>query len=224
MERRVNYLLVGAFSLVLVAGLIAFVLWAHHRGGGRVLTSYAIYFDQAVNGLALGSSVRYLGVEVGRVQTIELDSAATPPRVRVTVGVGASIPINQGTVASLKPSGITGVSFIDLHPDPANTKELIVADNQLPVIRAESSGFDQLFSGATNTMQRLDMLLSDENLRHFRDAFNNINEISHRLNKLLEKNDTSLNQFLSELGPTAKVAHDAADSINKDPSQLVFGK
>ncbi len=233
MERRVNYLLVGAFSLVLVAGFTAFVVWAHQRGNGKAITAYAIYFDQAVNGLSLGGSVRYLGVEVGHVQAIALDTAAAPPRVRIAVGIDASVPVSDGTVATLKPSGITGVSFVDLRTDPSIKIPAPAAADKLPVIRSESGGLDRLFDGAADSMQRLDLLLSDDNLTHLHKTLSNLDNISSRMDALLVAHEKSLNRFfgsdLDELGATIKDTHKAVDSftalgesLNNDPSQLIF--
>ena len=142
MERRVNYILVGVFSLVLVAGFVFFVLWAHNRGNGKVMNHYLIYFSQAINGLSLGGSVRYMGVGIGQVEAIGLDTSTSYPRVQVMVTIDATVPVVQGTVATLKPSGITGFSFIDLSTDSPSTVPLPQVAGSLPVIRSESSGFD----------------------------------------------------------------------------------
>jgi phospholipid/cholesterol/gamma-HCH transport system substrate-binding protein len=236
MERRVNYILVGAFALILVAGFVLFLLWAHEHGNGRPMRPYLIYFDQAVNGLNLGSSVRYLGVEAGQVQAIDLDTSQTLPRVRVTVGIDASIPIVQGTIASLKPSGITGVSFIDLSTDASNTKPLAAAaGDAFPVIRSQSSGFDRLFDSASDSLQRLDLLLSEENLKHIGNTINNLDRVSSRIDALLAAHDASLNRLLGpdldDLGATIRATRKTmeavsalAKSLNDNPSQLLFPK
>jgi phospholipid/cholesterol/gamma-HCH transport system substrate-binding protein len=235
MERRVNYLLVGLFTLVLTGGLIAFVIWAHQRGDGKPLKSYAIFFDQAVNGLSLGSSVRYLGMETGRVEAISLDTAGKLPRVRVEVGIDAGLPVVQGTMATLKPSGITGVSFIDLRTDPSNTAPLATPAGSLPVINSESSGFDRIFDGASDSLRRLDLLLNDENLKLINKAFANLDSISGRIDAMLAAHQASLDRLLGpdmdELAETIRATHRMMDSItaltrslDENPSQLIFPK
>ena len=49
--------------IVMAAG---FVLWYSDTGDGQAVRRYEIYFDGSVSGLSEGSTVRYLGVAVGR--------------------------------------------------------------------------------------------------------------------------------------------------------------
>jgi phospholipid/cholesterol/gamma-HCH transport system substrate-binding protein len=172
METRINYVMVGSFALALVAGLIMFVLWASGARDGHDFTRYQIYFNQAVNGLTQGSQVRFMGVQVGQVEVIELDMSLQEPRVKAVVKINETVPVSTATVAALKPSGITGMYFIDLrNEDGKASRNLPISRDDMPVIRAEQSDFDKLFGGAGNTMQRIDMvlarvekLLSDENI------------------------------------------------------------
>jgi len=185
MERRVNYLLVGVFSLLTIAGIIAFILWMHHRSQNKGLQPYIIFFDRAVSGLNLGGSVKYLGVDVGRVQAIELNISQPVPRVQITVGIDKTIPITEGTLASVKPSGITGVSYIDLRADGNNTTPLPRVPGEIPVINSELSTFDLLLGEAASTAKRVDAILSraekimsDENVQRFSDTLGNLQSAS----------------------------------------------
>ncbi|MBI1276422.1 MCE family protein [bacterium] len=174
METRVNYLMVGAFALALVAGVILFVLWASGNKEGRDFLKYRIYFDQAVNGLTQGSPVRFMGVEVGQVESITLDMSTHDPKVLTIVKIDENVPVITSTMAMLKPSGITGMYFIDLRNGISGDEPgqpLVRKKGELPIIKAEQSDFDKLFGGAGSTMQRIDMvlarvekMLSDDNL------------------------------------------------------------
>jgi phospholipid/cholesterol/gamma-HCH transport system substrate-binding protein len=218
MERRVNYILVALFSLALVAGFVTFVLWAHQRGGGKTLRHYAIYFDSAINGLSLGSSVRYLGVAVGNVHAIKLDMTNATPRVRVQVGIDAALPISEGTLATMKPSGITGVYFIDLRSDPSKPEPVSAAEGELPVIASEPSDIDRLLGGASGSLERLERilartetLLSDDNLDRFA--------------ALLKEGVAAmrdLQETLIETKQTARSITGLADSLSENPSKILF--
>ena len=67
MERDAKYAAVAVFALLAIASAFAFVWWYSGRGDHRVYERYEIYFNGSVSGLAQGSPVRYLGVDVGRV-------------------------------------------------------------------------------------------------------------------------------------------------------------
>ena len=82
MERKANYTAVGAFVILVVAAAFAFVYWYSDGRDRRNYERYEIYFPGSVTGLSEGSSVRYLGVEVGKVRRIRLDSRS-PDRVQI---------------------------------------------------------------------------------------------------------------------------------------------
>src|SRR5262249_26310554 len=91
MEREANYVAVGAFVLLITAMAALFVYWYSDTRDQRSFNRYEIYFDGSVSGLTVGSQVRYLGVDVGRVVGIKLDSR-TADRVQVLVDIDATAP------------------------------------------------------------------------------------------------------------------------------------
>ena len=80
MEREANYTAVGAFVLLIVTMAGLFVYWYAGSSDARDYKRYEIYFEGSVSGLNRGSTVRYLGVEVGRVVAIRIDKRARRPR------------------------------------------------------------------------------------------------------------------------------------------------
>ena len=76
MEREANYTAVGAFVLLIVTMAALFVYWYAGNADDRDYKRYEIYFEGSVSGLNRGSTVRYLGVEVGRVVAIRIDKRA----------------------------------------------------------------------------------------------------------------------------------------------------
>jgi len=76
MDRETNYVAVGTFVLVILAMATVFVLWYTNSSDRREYQRYEVYFSGSVSGLQEGSTVRYLGVNVGRVARIRLDARA----------------------------------------------------------------------------------------------------------------------------------------------------
>src|SRR4051812_33225282 len=114
METRSNHVLVGGVVLALLAAVIVFIIWIS-RAGGDQDKRYDIFFSQAVDGLAKGSSVTFSGVPVGQVESISLQPQ-TPELVRVRISVINDTPVLVGTTASTNSVGFTGVSQIQLAP------------------------------------------------------------------------------------------------------------
>jgi phospholipid/cholesterol/gamma-HCH transport system substrate-binding protein len=188
MDREANYVAVGAFVLLVVLLGAGFVLWYSNAGEAGELKRYEIYFEGSVSGLSEGSSVRYLGVVVGRVAHIGIDPRDAR-RVRVVADINAEAPIGPDTVARLTLQGVTGLLFVDLRPrDPMGPLGVTVASLRHPVIPSEQSQFDVLVSNlpdvvakAGEALERINALLSDRNIASVSDSLANARRASSEL-------------------------------------------
>ena len=95
MEREANYTAVGAFVLLIATMAGLFVYWYAGSGDARDYKRYEIYFEGSVSGLNRGSTVRYLGVDVGRVIAIRIDKRASD-RVQIIADIDSTTPISEG--------------------------------------------------------------------------------------------------------------------------------
>ena len=171
MDREANYIAVGAFVLLVIVLGAGFVLWYTNQADGETEKRYEIYFEGSVSGLSEGSSVRYLGVSVGRVSRVAVD-ARNARRVRVVADIAESTPIQGDTVARLALQGITGLLYIDIHPaDPGMIPPPSVRSLKYPVIPSEQSKFDELVASlpdvvakASEALNRINAMLSDRNV------------------------------------------------------------
>jgi phospholipid/cholesterol/gamma-HCH transport system substrate-binding protein len=216
MDRDANYVAVGAFVLLLLAMAAGFVLWYSETGDRRSYQRYEIYFDGSVFGLSQGGSVRYLGVAIGRVTRIELDPRDAS-RVRVVADISEDTPIEDDTVARLALQGVTGLLFIDLKPaDPGKPREQPVPGIQYPVIPSERSDFDVFVSSlpdavakASETLNRLNAMLSDQNIKALTDALNSIEAAAAQLPGTMEET----RQLVVELQSAAVEMRGAATDV-----------
>jgi phospholipid/cholesterol/gamma-HCH transport system substrate-binding protein len=174
MEREANYAAVGAFVLLVLAMAGTFIYWYTDSREHREYQRYEIYFDGSVSGLAEGSAVRYLGVDVGRVVRIRLDQRVAD-RVLALVDIDSTTPVSDRTLAQLSLQGVTGLLFIDLQQESAggsNQKVLAAVPGQeFPVIRSVRSNLDSFISTLPDLAARIkdlagraDALLSDRNV------------------------------------------------------------
>ena len=188
MDRDANFVAVGAFVVVVLAMATVFVLWYTNTRERREYQRYEVYFSGSVSGLNQGSTVRYLGVNVGRVAHIRLDPRAAD-RVEAQIDLDKATPVTRDTRARLAMQGVTGLLFIDLsqarNAAPAGPE---VPSQEYPVIRSVPSDFDLFVSGlpelvtdATRVTRRLNALLSDENLAAVRVAAANVRIASEPL-------------------------------------------
>jgi phospholipid/cholesterol/gamma-HCH transport system substrate-binding protein len=188
MEREANYAAVGAFVLLITAMAGLFVYWYTGSREHRDFTRYEVYFDGSVSGLTQGAPVRYLGVNVGRVVSMYIDHR-NAGRVQVIVDIDSATPVSDDSVAELSQQGLTGVLFIDLLRDARNKRlEEAVPSERYPVIRSSKSNIDRLLSSlpemvgrATEVLGRVELLLSDDNLKSASHAFANLDATTRDL-------------------------------------------
>jgi phospholipid/cholesterol/gamma-HCH transport system substrate-binding protein len=187
MDREANYVAVGAFVLLVLCLAAGFVLW-YSDTADEAQERYEIYFTGSVSGLSEGSSVRYLGVVVGRVARIGIDPR-DPGRVRVVADDGESTPVTADTVARLTLQGVTGLLFVDLRPREAGASPVVqVPSLKYPVIPSAQSQFDVLVSAlpdvvakAGEALERVNGLLSDRNIASVTAALGNAEAASRDL-------------------------------------------
>ena len=113
MEKEANYFTIGMFVIVTLLALVGFSIWLAGVHDFARHDRYTIYFTDPVSGLDEQATVKYKGVEVGKILHMRL----TPQRndlVKVDVEVKADTPVREGTVATVATQGITGQSYIDL--------------------------------------------------------------------------------------------------------------
>ena len=77
-----------------------------------------IVFDYT-SGLEIGANVRYAGLEVGRVKSIQLSTMAEDrgqDRIAVVTEIDPAIAIREDSIATIKTEGLMGAFYIDIQP------------------------------------------------------------------------------------------------------------
>lgn len=143
-----------------MATFIAFVVWLTGRTGVEELSRYSLMFHKDVSGLAVGGPVKYMGMNIGSVITMNLDRS-DGIRIRVDIDVLESTPVDSGTWASLALQGITGVAVVNLATEPGAHPPLeTLPGNDYPVIPVRIVGFSALMASAPEIMGKLNSLLT----------------------------------------------------------------
>lgn len=178
METKANYVLIGAFTLVIAAFLLLFGLWAAKFSSERDWREYLVIFTEPVTGLTEGSSVQYNGIAIGTVEALDLD-ARDPRRVIARLKVKAETPVKVDTRAKLSITGLTGVPFIQLTGGSPNAPELVARNGEeLPVIRTEASALQNIADTANRLVARMDEVLSEDNVKRIASTLANIESMT----------------------------------------------
>ena len=194
METRSNYVMVGAVTVALLAGVLLFIVWLAGLSN-KATKCYDIYFSQAVGGLNKGSNVTFSGVPVGQVKKISL-LPNRPEFVWVRIDVDQQTPVLQGTTAQIKGVGFTGVSEIQLDGAVKGAPPITRMGPQgCPVLPSATGGLGALLNSAPELIER-------------------IQRLTERLTELLsDKNQNSIADILENLDRTTKVLADRAPDL-----------
>lgn len=167
MENKSHAIVSGVFVLLAAALLTALVFWLTRDT--TVRRDYDIFSREAVIGLQPQAAVRFKGVPVGRVTSIELAQGA---QVRIRIAVDERVPVSTATYATLGFQGITGLSFIQLEDDasvaaPAPVETTVDQVARLPlrtnmVARLSEQGA-AILGQLETTAQRVNALLAPAN-------------------------------------------------------------
>ena len=232
METRSNQVLVGSITLGLLAALVIFVVWLSQVGGGGD-RKFDIFFQQSVEGLAKGSSVTFSGVPVGQIESINL-VPASPQFVRVRITVNEETPVLEGSTATIRGVGFTGVSQIQIDPPPAPAQgqqprrgNPIRCPEQnaqsecpygVPVLPVRPGALTSLLNTAPELLERvstlterLTELLSDRNQESIAGILDNLEQVS----RSLAERGPEIAATLAEARVAIRQAGDAADRIGQ---------
>ena len=223
MEEKVNYTLVGLFVLVLSAGLIGGVLWlSSGKSYSKQYDIYQTYIKESVAGLNLNAPVRYLGVDVGRVQKIVL-APNNVEEVQLTLAIERGTPVKVDTLAVLKTQGLTGFAFVDLTGGSRDGPPLHAQNNEeYPVIKSGPSLMTRLDAAVTllltnlnRSSENLNALLDDDNRRAFKHSLADIETLSHTLAARSAMIDSSLNNASRTMENTARLSDELPQLIQR---------
>ncbi len=229
MERNANYALVGLIFTVLLIATIVFVLWLTNFAFSQRYDTYDVIFHGPISGLSRGGDVQFNGIKVGEVSDITLDPN-DPNLVHAMARVRSDTPVRQDSLASLEPQGITGVTFIQI---TAGTRTLPLLKDVTPpgkplVIQSKPGALSGLLAGggdvmqrAVETLNRINRVLSDDNIKRFSDTMDNVRDVTAELRKrkaiigdadeAIKDADTAVRQVTS----VAKTAQGLLDANGK---------
>ena len=221
METKANYVLIGAFTILVAVFGLLFALWAAKYSADKSFQQYYVIFNEPVTGLTEGGSVQYNGISVGTIEELSLNPR-DPRQVRARLKLEASAPVKVDTKAKLSQAGITGSPFIQLTGGSPNAPRLVSNDpDTIPVITTEPSALQNIADTASKLVGRLDKVLSEENIRHIENTLTNLDNITAALGDETQKEElraliSNARLASEQLNATLKSANGAVASIDRE--------
>ena len=229
METKANYVLIGFFTLAVLAGVFGFVHWFRSSTVTATRATYHVVFQGSVGGLQKGATVEFNGMRIGEVANLELDRK-DPKRVIATISVDSNVPIRKDTYVRLEFTGLTGVASVALKGGDPQAGPLSEGPDGVPTMIADPSATQDLSGAARELISKLDRLVDEdsalqhslENIQAFTVSLKNNAERFDRIMSGLET-ITGTADKPGELVSAVKSIRLAADNLDKRIDEMAPG-
>ena len=185
METRANYVLIGSFTLAVIAAAFGFVLWFQSLHTTKARSPIRIVFEGAASGLRNGGSVNFNGIRIGEVISVKLDN---PRRVVALAMVENNAPIRKDTLVGLEFQGLTGVAAISLKGGAEAAPAVPLDEDGVPVLTADPNGLQDVTEAIRATLQNINRVVTD-NQESVKNALHNLETFTGSLARNSEKID-----------------------------------
>ena len=185
METRANYVLIGSFTLAVIAAAFGFVLWFQSLHTTKLRSPLRIIFEGPAAGLRNGGSVNFNGIRVGEVVSVKLDN---PRRVVALTMVENNAPLRKDTLVGLEFQGLTGVAAISLKGGDEGAPQVPLGEDGIPVLTADPNALQDVTEAIRGTLQNINRVVAD-NQQAVKNSLHNLETFTGALARNAQKID-----------------------------------
>jgi phospholipid/cholesterol/gamma-HCH transport system substrate-binding protein len=212
METRANYVLIGTFTLAVIAAAFGFVLWFQSLHTTKARAPLRVIFEGPASGLRDGGSVNFNGIRVGEVVSVKLDN---PRRVVALAMIENNAPIRKDTKVGLEFQGLTGVAAISLTGGDDSAPPVPRDEDGVPMLTADPNSLQDVTEAIRGTLQNINRVVAD-NQESVKNSLHNLQTFTDAL----ARNSDKLDDLMGKVdGVMAK-----ADNLMLGLDTLVGGK
>jgi len=223
-------------AILILGCIVIFIFGFSYLKGSSLLkqekTVHALYQD--VEGLVVGANVTISGMNVGKVKQIDFDQSYK--KIKVTFSLREDLSFSDQSVAQLYEAGLIGGKAIAILPQyeegnviqsgavlPSEIKPGLteLVNQQIAPLQDKIEGLltsaDSLFAGVSNVMNYDTQNNLKATLENFAKTIENINTLTSRVNRIVDANETELNNTLSNISELSGNLNQLTDSLSQAP-------
>lgn len=181
-------------SIFLVTAAVLFVIILGAFIYPRLKEKGDIYYinfkGTSVNGLNVGSDVKYQGVKIGMVADIDVNPKDLNS-ILVYVRIKPRFPVKQDMRAALVYAGITGLRFIEISGGHIQSK-LVPPEGEIFTQKGLGEKAEDIVLNVDNVVEAVNEMLNRENREKFSLLLNNLEKSTALISKVLEEREKSV--------------------------------
>src|ERR1700694_3153166 len=185
METRASFVLIGTFTLAVIAAAFGFVLWFQSLHTTKARSPLRVIFEGPATGLRNGGSVNFNGIRVGEVISVKLDN---PRRVVALAMVENTAPIRKDNLVAVEFQGLTGVAAISLTRGEEAAPPVPLDEDGVPVLTADPNALQDVTEAIRGTLQNINRVVAD-NQEAVKESLHNLETFTASLARNAEKID-----------------------------------
>ncbi len=212
METRANYVLIGSFTLAVIAAAFGFVLWFQSLHTTKARGPLRVIFEGPASGLRNGGSVNFNGIRIGEVISVKLDN---PRRVVALAMVENTAPLRKDTLVGLEFQGLTGVAAISLKGGEEAAPPVPLDEDGIPVLTADPNKLQDVTEAIRATLQNVNKVVAD-NQESVKNSLHNLETFTNSLARNSERIDAIMARVDGVMGK--------ADNLMLGLNSLAGGK
>lgn len=222
MENRSHALMTGFFTIALLVAAVMAGLWFNRDRVERI--PFEIATVQSIPGLNPQATVRYRGLEVGKVDEIVFDKARAG-QIIIRLAIDTEAPVTQTTYATLGYQGVTGIAFIQLDDEKIGSPLLASSPERIARIPLRPGFLDQLekrgmiiLEKAEKIAVQVEQMVGPENQKIILGAFDKVGKAADALEAVPRRLDPTLERLpalAAQAEQTMVSFRDLSNSANK---------
>ncbi|MFW2609934.1 MlaD family protein [Aliarcobacter butzleri] len=223
MDTKINFFKIGLFVSSLFTLLVIFIFWLGKYGlEDKKYDDYSIFFSESVSGLNIGSSIKFMGFEVGTVKDIKINPYNSE-EIQIDIQIQKGTPIKEDNFAILGNLGITGLKYIELKGGSNNSK--LLGENQygMKVIKSKTSALTTFVDSTQDITKEITILLgqmkkvlNDENISNFSSLLSKSEKSMANIEQFsayLVKNEKKIDELITSMKNFANTGNSSFASV-----------
>ncbi len=200
----------AAAAVLLIVVLAAFI-YPKLRDKGD--TYYISFKGTSVNGLNVGSDVKYQGVKIGMVTRLHVNSRDLDS-ILVYIKIRSEFPVKEDMRAALQYAGITGMRFVEISGGHIESPP-VPPDGEILTKKGMGEKAEDIVLNVDNVVEAVNQMLNPGNRQKFTALLENLEKGTRVISQVLEKREKSFANSVEKFDITMSELIELTDNLRR---------